>query len=119
MTIAEFYVQIEGDYQDALGRLMTDQRIAKYLMKFIGNKDVETATLNAANQDWEALFRVTHNLKGVALNLSLTALGRAATALCEAVRHGAPTVDIEPLLQELILQGDRTQTALQQLQASL
>lgn len=119
MTISEFYSKVGGDYQDALGRLMTDQRITKYLLKFISCTDLDDAVNAAKAQDWDALFRSTHNLKGVSLNLSLTALGKAASDVCETVRGGAPTVDIEPLVQEMIRQGEITHAALLELQASM
>lgn len=37
----------------------------------------------------------------MALNLGLTALQQAAQNLCEAVRYGEPSVDIDPLYQEV------------------
>ena len=47
------------------------------------------------------IFKCVHDLKGMALNLGLTALQQAAQNLCEAVRYGEPSVDISPLYQEV------------------
>ena len=41
-----------------------------------------------ASQDYEQAFRAAHTIKGVAQNLSFTALYQSASALSEALRGG-------------------------------
>lgn len=101
MNVREFYSVVGGDYDDAIGRLMTEQRMCKYLRKLPATDDADN--MNAAFNEgrWEEAFRISHNIKGVSLNLGLTALGNAAAVLCDTVRHGPPTEDFEPLLAEV------------------
>ena len=44
-------------------------------------------------QDWELAFRASHTLKGVAQNLGMDRLYKAAAALCDAVRGPKPLED--------------------------
>ena len=41
---------------------------------------------------------MAHNLKGLCLNLSYTGLYTVINELCEALRHGKPKADINPML---------------------
>ena len=54
-----------------------------------------------ARRDASAAFDAAHTLKGVAGNLGLTELYRAACALAEPLRHGGSTAGLEPRRQAL------------------
>ena len=69
MTTAEFYDYVGGDYDDVKYRFM---------------KDELTAAVAAGNS--EGAFRAVHTLKGVALNLGLSSLANACSAMTEAIR---------------------------------
>lgn len=101
MTVKEFFHAVGGSYEDAIGRLMDEKRIVKYLRKFTANTDYSDMLAAIEAQDWELGFRASHNLKGMALNLSLGKLAETSSALCETMRHGAPTVDITALKNEV------------------
>ena len=109
MTVKECYEFVGGNYDEVMGRLMKEERVIKYLGKF-KNDPSYTDTINAVDaQDWELLFRASHTMKGVCYNLSLTALGDAASAVCEAVRPGvAPNTDLAPLLETLKANYEKT-----------
>lgn len=101
MTIRDFYQAAGGSYEEAIGRLMTDARILKYLRKLPQMADY-TDMINAIGaEDWETAFRASHNLKGMCLNLSLGRLAESSSALCETMRHGKPTVDITALTEQV------------------
>ena len=89
MTVQECYQQIQGNYENVLKRLKTDERIVKFLELFL------------SDTTYQEIFKCVHDLKGMALNLGLTALQKAAQNLCDAVRYGEPSVDIDPLYQEV------------------
>ena len=109
MTIKECYEFVGGSYEEVLGRLMKEERVVKYLGKFKADPSYQEMLDAYEKQDWEALFRASHTLKGVCYNLSLTALGDAGSAVCESVRPGvAPTIDIAPLIEEAKAQYART-----------
>ena len=100
MTIKECYELVGGNYEEVMGRLMKEERVIKYLGKFKADPSYQEMLTSYAAQDWETLFRASHTLKGVCYNLSLTALGDAASNVCEAVRPGvAPETDIAPLVE--------------------
>lgn len=109
MTIKECYELAGGNYEEVMGRLLKEERVVKYLGKFKADPSYNEMLQSYAAQDWETLFRSSHTLKGVCYNLSLTALGDAADAVCEAVRPGvAPKTDIAPMVEETKVQYART-----------
>lgn len=93
MDVKECYEQMQGDYESAMSRLMKEERIKKYLGKFAGSCEYETLCDAMASENWEGVFRASHTMKGVALNMGITKLGESASELCEMVRNGAPTGD--------------------------
>ena len=86
MTEKEFYEQIGGSYNEALGRLMRDSLIHKFLLKFPNDPSFAALKDAVAAQDWDAAFSASHTLKGVALNLALMKLGEAAVKLTDSLR---------------------------------
>ena len=89
MTVQECYQQIQGNYENVLKRLKTDERIVKFLELFLSDTTYEklSEAVNAKND--QEIFKCVHDLKGMALNLGLTALQKAAQNLCDAVRYGS------------------------------
>jgi HPt (histidine-containing phosphotransfer) domain-containing protein len=98
MTVSEFYDQIGGDYAGVKGRLVNDERILKFLMKFKNTSDYAQMMEALGKEDYETAFRMSHNLKGVGLNLGLTGLHKESDILCEALRGGKPSVDISGMV---------------------
>lgn len=101
MTIKDFYLAAGGSYEEALGRLMNDARILKYLRKLSQMPDYADMIAAIGKEDWETGFRASHNLKGMALNLSLGRLATSSSELCETMRHGKPNTDITALTEEV------------------
>lgn len=99
MTVKECYAAMEADYEDVFQRLMTDERIRKYLLKFAAGDGVQELCDALDREDYETAFRHVHSMKGMSLNLSLTRLAKSSDTLCEALRGGKPTADIGPLLE--------------------
>lgn len=101
MTAKECYAVFGGNYEEALSRLMKDERIVKYLKKLTESQDYDSLLSSLENKNYEDAFGSVHNLKGVSLNLSITPLATASDVLCEALRGGAPTVDISGMLDDV------------------
>ena len=95
MDIKECYEQMQGDYESAMSRLMKEERIKKYLAKFARSCEYDALCEAMAAQNWDGVFRATHTMKGVALNMGINKLGESASELCEMVRNGAPTGDVD------------------------
>ena len=86
MTLKEMYESIGSNYDNVLGRLMTEALVSKFVFLFkeddsFGN--LETS-FNEKNRD-EA-FRAAHTLKGVAQNLGFDRLYQKSSELTEFLR---------------------------------
>ena len=93
MNLIELYKATESNYDEAVLRFSTEEKINKFLGMFL--KDSSFAELQAAvaAKDWDAAFRAVHTLKGVAGNMSLTRLRSSASELTEAIRDGKVLAD--------------------------
>lgn len=115
MTLRDIYQQIQGDYDSVISRLRDEERVKKYLVKFVNNK-MDTLIHNAlAENDFETAFREAHNLKGVCANLNLDALQKSASDLTEALRGRNPEGDISALVDAMQRDYDMTVGVLQEL----
>lgn len=88
MTLQECYEKIGGDYAEVLGRLVNEERIRKYVLKFLEEPTYQMLCEAKAAGDDEAVFLHIHTLKGVSQNLGFGNLYRASSDLTEAVRGG-------------------------------
>lgn len=88
MTIRECYERLEGDFDEALRRLQTENFVRRIAVKFL--RDESFAQLESALNagDAQAAFSAAHTLKGVSGNLSFTRLARSSTAITELLRSG-------------------------------
>ena len=115
MTVQECYETMGENYDEVLSRLMSSDRIAKYLQKFAEANDIEKLEKTLAEKDWETAFRNAHNMKGLSLNLGFGKLRQSSDTLCEALRGGEPTEDIAPLLAKVQEDYENVVSAIAQL----
>lgn len=89
MNVEQVYEVIKGDYFGVKERMLTDERIQKYLIKFkeIASIDKFLAAMDEGN--YKVAFEEIHNLKGMCANLSFNKLGGIAQMLTEALRFGS------------------------------
>lgn len=112
MELRAIYESMNGDYDSVINRLRDEERIKKYLLKFL-NYHYDELIQNALNdRDYEIAFREAHNLKGICANLNLDALGVAASELTEALRGRNPEGDISYLVEAMKMNYDKTALAL-------
>lgn len=99
MSVEQFYSVIGGDYGETIKRLVTEERILRFVRKFPA--DGSYAELKRALKEGltEEAFRAAHTLKGVAQNLGFTALHKKASAVTEVLRGGS--LDVADLMPEL------------------
>ena len=86
MTIRECYAILGGDYQDAMSRLMKEERVTKYLLKFPSDPSMQVLRDAVKEKNRKDSFSAAHTLKGLAANLGFTALQKAASDLTEQLR---------------------------------
>lgn len=123
MTLTEFYIEVEGSYQDALSRLMNDRLITKFVLKFKNDPSFETLKAALAEDRIDDAFAAAHTLKGVALNLAFTKLGTLAAALTDFLRPQNRTAYVpetaRAMFDEVALAYAQTTDAIDRFAASL
>ena len=113
MTIREFYTLVGGSYDDMSERFPSDALILRFLTMLPQDGSME---LLARSMD--AAFRAVHTLKGVALNLGLTALAGVCSEMTEALRGSDTLPASAPALFEAVQREyDKVTGALVQLTA--
>lgn len=88
MELRECYEKLGGSYDEALGRMFSENLVRKFLLKFPDDgtyKDLREGFY--AGEDTRA-FEAAHTLKGVTLNLGLGDLARSSSELTEKLRGG-------------------------------
>lgn len=101
MTVEKFYEYIRGDYAGTKARLMTDERILRFVNKFPADGSYQLLLDSLASSNVEEAFRAAHTIKGVAQNLGFTALYLSSQEVTEILRGGSLDVaDKMPKLTE-------------------
>ena len=106
MTIRELYQTIGSDFDDVLARIPNEKLIGRLVKKFLqeGSMTLLTESMKAGEKK-EALTAV-HTMKGLALNLGFTVLGRACTVMNEALKEGRAE-DPQEMYQEVLKAYDQ------------
>lgn len=100
MTLKECINAIGGNFEDILARFRTEDRIEKYLRKFLPDHTFLDLQDALANNNIEEAFRAAHTLKGVAQNLGFKLLAESTHLLTEALRVGNLT-EAESLFKQV------------------
>ena len=112
MTVQECYAAFDGDYQEVVSRLRTDERIQRFLQKVVEDGSYQLLIDSIASGNVDEAFRAAHTLKGVCANLSITKFGQSSSALTEVLRDlshaGKPLTDevfalLEPVKEDYAL----------------
>lgn len=101
VELKECYEKMGGNYDNAMHRLAKEDRVRRFLGLFLKDESFRTLETAVGAKDWAAAFRAAHTLKGVAMNLDLDRLAKSTMELTEALRGGAPTVDVGPLFAKV------------------
>ena len=88
MTLQECYEKMGGDYAEVSERLVSDERIAKYVVKFLEDPTYQMLCEAIEIDDDKAIFLSIHTLKGLSQNLGFGRLYEASHEMTEAVRGG-------------------------------
>ena len=100
MTIRECYDIIGADFDGVKGRLLSEERVQKFTLRFLDDDTFATLEKAYAAQDWQTAFRAAHTLKGASANLGFTALSVSSSALTETLRSGSPTAETPALYEK-------------------
>lgn len=115
MTVEKFYEYIGGDYAGTKARLMTDERIARFVNKFPADGSYQLLLDSLAAGNVGEAFRAAHTIKGVAQNLGFTSLYTVAEEVTEILRAGS--LAVEDKMPELSASYKQTIDAINQIEA--
>lgn len=85
-AIETLYQMAGGDYAGVIGRLRTDERVAKFVTMFADDESYSNLVTNMAEQNWEEAFRAAHTLKGISRDMGFIDLSEYASDITEALR---------------------------------
>lgn len=100
MTIREIYSEVGGDYNDFFGRIPKEDKIITFVKMYAANTDIQEMISAYRECNYRKVFEKSHNLKGMAANLSLVKMQSIISQICEAVRFGDPKEDISELINQ-------------------
>ena len=86
MTLKQLYNSIDGNYDDVVKRLISEELVSKFVSKFLADDSFLLLSEGMQERNAEQAFRGAHTLKGVAQNLGFGALGISAAELTEVLR---------------------------------
>lgn len=115
MTLKDCYISLEGDYEDVMGRLMTEKLVQKFVLKFLSDTSFTNLVKDMEEGKYEEAFREAHTLKGVCQNLSFTKLYKSSAEVTELLRSGEAANAAE-LMPQVIADYEQTVAAINQLQ---
>ena len=102
MTVEKCYEVMKGDYRDVISRLVTDERVKKFLLRMPQDPSFSQLCEAMDKKNLEEAFRAAHTLKGICKNLSITALAYSSSNLTEALRgRESYGEDLEELLRKV------------------
>lgn len=118
MTLEACYQELGGDYEGVSGRLLKEERVEKFMLKFLNDPSYENLCNTYQAGNFEEAFRAVHTLKGVGQNLGFTRLYEASDALTEVLRNGGIPAD-DHLFDEVTAAYQMTIAAIRKYQDEL
>lgn len=90
ISMREAYEKIGANYDDACARLMGEEMLARFALKFLDDESMDKLEAAMAAGDAEGAFMAAHTLKGVSQNLGFDNLYEPAVVVTEALRCAVP-----------------------------
>lgn len=88
MNVRECYEIMNGDYEDVKRRFLSDTRIRKFALLFLGDNSMEELREAMGLRNSEKGFQAAHTLKGICLNLGFAGLFVPVNRITEMLRAG-------------------------------
>lgn len=96
MSLEVCYAAIGGDLEGVRGRLLTDERITKFVGIFMEDTSFQTLIDSLESGAMDEAFRAAHTMKGISRDLGFTPLFEASDKLADALRPGADGLPTAP-----------------------
>lgn len=114
MDLKEFYKKVGGNYDSIMGRLLKEERIKKYVFKFLDDTTFDTLCEKIEENNIEEAFRAAHTIKGLCQNLDLLTLYQSSNELTESLRNGKSD-RADDILEQLKKDYELTYSAIKEL----
>lgn len=101
MDLKECYYAAGADYADVIRRFLTEDRVDRFLKMFLKDRSYQNLCNAVEAGNGEDAFRASHTMKGICMNLSLTALLECCVALTENLRPGEINGETAPLFEQV------------------
>ena len=86
MGLEECYAAMGGDLEGVRSRLITDERIGKFVPTFLGDESMQLFRDSFAAGDYDTAYRAVHTLKGISRDLGFTPLYEVSYQMQEKLR---------------------------------
>lgn len=86
MRLKECYDAFGGDYDSVKERILKEEMIEKFLIKFLSEPSYENLCHSLEQENYEEAFRAAHSMKGVCANLGFGELEKGSSDLTEYLR---------------------------------
>lgn len=116
LTIREAYDKMGANYDDVLHRLMSDDMVARFAVKFLDDDSMSRLEAGLAASNAHDAFIGAHTLKGVCQNLGFDNLYQPAVDVTEALRNADSIEAALPLMPALREQYAVTTRAIRETQ---
>ena len=114
MKIEECYVRMGGDYDDVLRRLGNEERVRRFLSRFVEEESYSDLCRFLESGAIEEAFRAAHSLKGICMNLGLFTLYLSVKDLTEELRGGVFRPETQALFEQVSIDYRKTIACIQE-----
>lgn len=108
MTVKNVYDEIDGNYDEIMGRMNSEEFIATLLGMFLQDESYGQLTACMESENYQDAFRAAHNMKGLCANISMSGLGGVAEEITEALRDGKDVEKAKALMPVLTERYQKT-----------
>ena len=100
MKLKECYSKMNGDYEDVMSRLPREKSVIKFLRRFAENTEFSELLEEADKKNYQRVFELSHDLKGMAANLGIKGFAGLVSQVCEETRNKEPGEGFAELLDK-------------------
>lgn len=87
MNLKECYGLMNGDYDGVMSRLVKEERVKKFVLKFLDDTSYQLLCTSLQEHQYDEAFRAVHTIKGICQNLGFTQLYHSSNELTEKLRN--------------------------------
>ena len=112
MNLEECYLAAGADYEGVIRTFKSEERVDRFLKMFLNDKSFGKLCSAMTEEQYVDAFHAVHTMKGICMNLSLTALYHSCVALTENLRSGSANGDTQHLFEKVMDEYERTDAAI-------